>query len=84
MIEFLIIFTIVAIAVLYITKTYQNIFSKKEKPCETCACQKCPYTNTSECPVKSLDKSNKDISSLSKKFDEDKNMEVAVGYEKLL
>lgn len=82
MIEFFIIFTIVTIAVLYITKTYHNIFSKKEKPCESCACQKCPYTNTSECPIKTLDKSNKNIPSLPKKLDKDKNMEVVVGYEK--
>lgn len=84
MIELLIIFTIVGIAVLYITKIFKNIFSKKEKPCESCSYQKCPYTNTSECPVKTYDKPNRYISSLLNKLDKDKDMEVAVRYDKSL
>ncbi|MGC8737823.1 MAG: hypothetical protein ACP5UA_04150 [Candidatus Hydrogenedens sp.] len=84
MIESLIILTIVGIAIFYVIKTFKNIFLKKEKSCETCACQKCPYTNTSECPVKTLDKSNKYTSSLPKEFDKDRSIKVIVGYEKFL
>lgn len=58
MIEFLIIFIIVIFAILYITKTFKTTFSKKENPCETCTCHKCPYTDISECPSKTLNKMN--------------------------
>ena len=63
MIESLIIFIVIVFALLYIIKTLKTIFSKKDNPCETCTCHKCPYMDISECPAKSLNKQHTHVSS---------------------
>ncbi len=63
MVEFLIIFIVIICAILYVAKTLKTTFSKRENPCDTCTYHKCPYTDISKCPTKTMNKQTTHLSS---------------------